>query len=175
MLATSCALLLHNLRLNRHLWHGWYMRKGDLVMGSYAKVLAVSLLVAATGLLTVVGTARADRFDALRNDARLHEGLLAITVGRHIERTCPDLSRRDLAASMFLLGLASHAMSLGYSRAEVTAYVEDAGEQARYVDLARAYFAERGVDAIEDVAGACRVGRDEIAAGSPIGRLLRGG
>ena len=153
----------------------WVRAKGDGPMGSYAKLLTISLLMAAMGLLTVVGSARADRFDALRNDARLHQGLLAITIGRHIERTCPDLARRDLAASVFLLGLASHAMSLGFNRAEVTAYVEDDTEQDRYIALARDYFAARGVMGSDDVAGACRVGRDEIATGSPIGRLLRGG
>ena len=93
-----CALLLHNLRENPHLCDRGCVQEGDRPMGSYAKILTISLLMAATGLLTVVGSARADRFDALRNDARLHHGLLAITLGRHIERTCPDLARRDLAA-----------------------------------------------------------------------------
>lgn len=144
-------------------------------MNAYAKIMALSLLLAATGLLSTVGAARADRFDILRSDDRLHHGLLAITIGRHIERRCPDITRRDFAANAFLLGLASHAMSLGFSRAEVTAYVEDDAEQERYVALARRYFAERGVMRDDDVDGACRVGRDEIASGSPIGRLLRGG
>ena len=151
------------------------MSKGKNKMKSYAKVMAVSLLVLATGLLTAVGSARADQYEALRNDERLHNGLLAITIGWHIERTCPSIERRDLAANVFLLGLASHAMSLGYSRAQVTAYVEDDAEQDRYFALARRYFAERGVISDDDSDGACRVGRDEIAAGSPIGRLLRGG
>ncbi|MDG3040767.1 DUF5333 domain-containing protein [Roseicyclus marinus] len=142
-------------------------------MKPYAKVMALSILVIATGLLTAAGSARADRFDALRNDERLHNGLLAITIGRHIERTCPSIERRSLAANAFLLGLASHAMGLGYSRADVTAYVEDDAEQERYIALARSYFAERGVADDADTDGACRVGRDEIAAGSPIGRLLR--
>ena len=144
-------------------------------MKTYAKVLAVSLLVTATGLLTTLGAARADGFDALRTDERLHNGLLVITIGRHIETTCPTIERRGFAANAFLLGLATHAMSLGYSRAEVTAYVEDEAEQDRYAELARRYFAQRGVTGEDDVEGACRVGRDEIAAGSPIGRLLRGG
>lgn len=144
-------------------------------MTAYAKVIGISLLVTATGLLTAVGGARADQFDTLRNDERLHNGLLMITIGRHIELTCPSIERRDVATTAFLLGLASHAMSLGYSRAEITEYVENDAEQERYIELARAYFAERGVTDEEDVEGACRVGRDEIATGSPIGRLLRGG
>jgi hypothetical protein len=144
-------------------------------MKTYAKVMAVSLFVMAAGVLTAVGGARADTYETLRSDPRLHNGLLAITIGRHIERTCPVIDRRSIAASAFLLGLANHAMSLGYSRDEVTAYVEDDTEQDRYIMLARRYFAERGVMSDDDVEGACRVGRDEIAAGSPIGRLLREG
>jgi hypothetical protein len=66
-------------------------------------------------------------------------------------------------------------MSLGYSRAEVTEYVEDDTEQERMIAIARQYFAQRGVTSLEDVDGACRVGRDEIAAGTQIGRLLREG
>lgn len=144
-------------------------------MNAYAKIMAVSIMLAAMGLLATVGAARADRLEILRNDVRLHNGLLAITIGRHIENTCPTITRRDFAANAFLLGLASHAMSLGFSRREVAAYVEDKTEQARYIHLARRYFAERGVMSDEDAPGACRVGRDEIASGSPIGRLLRGG
>ena len=144
-------------------------------MNGYIRIIAISLVVAATGLLTAVGTARADGFDALREDERLHNGLLAITIGRHIERTCPTIERRSLAANIFLLGLARHAMSLGYSREEVMHYVEGDAEQDRYIALARQYFAQMGVTEDDDVEGACRVGRDEIATGSPIGRLLRGG
>lgn len=144
-------------------------------MKAYSKILAISVMTVATALLATVGMARADRLEILRNDTRLHNGLLAITIGRHIERTCPAIERRDVVATAFLLGLASHAMSLGFSRAEVTDYVENDAEQARYIALARQYFAERGVMTEDDVDGACRVGRDEIASGSPIGRLLRGG
>lgn len=144
-------------------------------MKTYSKILAISVMTVATALLATVGVAQADRLDILRDDARLHNGLLAITIGRHIERTCPAIERRDVAATAFMLSLASHAMSLGFSRAEVTDYVENDTEQARYIALARRYFAERGVMTEDDVDGACRVGRDEIASGSPIGRLLRGG
>jgi hypothetical protein len=144
-------------------------------MNTYAKVTAICAMATATGLMTAIGGARADQYDALRDDDRLHNGLLAITIGRHIESTCPTIERRSLATNAFLLGLASHAMSLGYSRSEVTDYVESDAEQERYIDLARRYFAQNGVTDDDDVEGACRVGRDEIAAGSPIGRLLREG
>jgi len=133
------------------------------------------VLVLVLTLATSAGSARADNWDTLRNDERVHNGLLMIAIGRHIELTCPAIERRTIAAGAFLLGLANHAMSLGYSRAEVTEYVEDDVEQERMIGIARQYFAERGVTSLEDVEGACRVGRDEIAARSQIGRLLRDG
>ena len=74
-----------------------------------------------------------------------------------------------------MLGLANHAMSLGSSREEITEYVEDDAEQERMIAIARQYLEQRGVTSLEDVDGACRIGRDEIAARSQIGRLLREG
>jgi hypothetical protein len=133
------------------------------------------VLVLVLALATSAGSARADAWETLRNDERVHNGLLMIAIGRHIELTCPTIERRNIAAGAFLLGLANHAMSLGYSRAEVTEYVEDDTEQARMISIARQYFAQRGVTSLEDVEGACRVGRDEITAGTQIGRLLREG
>lgn len=132
-------------------------------------------LVVVFALAASAGSVRADRYATLRSDAQVENGLLMIAIGRHIELTCPTIERRTLAAGAFLLGLANHAMSLGYSREEVSDYVEDDAEKARVIDIARGWFAERGVTSLEDVEGACRVGRDEITAGSPIGRLLREG
>lgn len=133
------------------------------------------VLFLVVALATSAGSARADDWDTLRNDERVHNGLLMVAIGRHIELTCPTIERRDIAAGTFLLGLANHAMSLGYSRAEVTEYVEDDDEQARIIAIATRYFEQRGVTSLEDEDGACRVGRDEIAARSQIGRLLREG
>jgi hypothetical protein len=130
-------------------------------------------LVVAFALAASAGSVRADRFETLRTDPRVENGVLMIAIGRHIELTCPSIDRRPIAAGAFLLGLANHAMSLGYTRAEVTDYVEDDAERERVIGIAKRWFAERGVTSLQDVEGACRVGRDEITAGSPIGRLLR--
>jgi hypothetical protein len=97
------------------------------------------VLVLVLTLATSAGSARADKWDTLRNDERVHNGLLMIAIGRHIELTCPTIERRTIAAGTFLLGLANHAMSLGYSRAEVTEYVEDDAEQERMIGIARQY------------------------------------
>lgn len=142
-------------------------------MKSHHVTVLACLMVVIFGLVVSAGTARADRFDTLRQDERIHSGLIMIAVGRHIELTCPSIERRRVPAAAFIWNLANYAMSLGYSRSEVTDYVEDDDEQERVIAIARQYLAERGVTSLEDVDGACRVGRDEITSGSQIGRLLR--
>jgi len=150
------------------------VKGSDPMKPQYVTVLAC-LLVVIFGLVASAGSARADRYETLRQDERIHNGLIMIAVGRHIELTCPDIERRTVPAAAFIWNLANYAMSLGYSRAEVTEYVEDDDEQERVIGIARQYLAQKGVTSLEDVDGACRVGRDEITAGTQIGRLLREG
>ena len=143
-------------------------------MKPYAEVMAISILVTAVGLLTAIGPARADDWQPLRDDPRMNSGLAVIAVGRHIHNVCPDINARLLRALGFAEGLVGHAQDLGYSRSEVNAFIDDPAEQDRYREVARSYFAQNGAD-MDDPESVCQVGRDEIAAGSTIGRLLRGG
>lgn len=132
------------------------------------------MLVTVLGLFTAVGAARADAWQPLRDDARIHNGLTVIAIGRHIHFECPDIDARLLRALAYAEGLVSHAQRLGFSRSEINAYIDDRTEQDRYSAIARAYFTQQGGD-MDDPDSVCRVGRDEITAGSAIGRLLRGG
>ena len=56
------------------------------------------VLVLVLALATSAGSARADEWETLRNDERVHNGLLMIAIGRHIELTCPTIERRTIAA-----------------------------------------------------------------------------
>ncbi len=143
-------------------------------MTAFTKTLAAAALVTATGLFITMGAARADTWDILREDSRISSGLTVIAVGRHIQGVCPDIDARLVRALAFAEGLVSHARDLGVSRSEVNAYIDDRAEQDRYRDIARRYFQQNGAD-WDDAASVCQLGRDEIAAGSTIGRLLRGG
>ena len=143
-------------------------------MKLYAKVLAISLAVTATGLMTSLGAARADQWQVLRDDPRIHNGLTIIAVGRHIHNVCPDINARLMRALTYAEGLVNHAQELGFTRSEVNAYIDDRAEQDRYRAIARRYFEQQDGD-MDDVDSVCQVGRDEITAGSAIGRLLRGG
>jgi len=153
---------------------GRWIKKAEPGMKLYAQVLAVSLTVTAIGLLFSAGASRADAWQPLRDDPTIHQGLTVIAVGRHIHNVCPDINARLLRALTYAEGLVDHAQGLGFSRSEVNAYIDERAEQDRYRAIARAYFAQQGGD-MDDPDSVCRVGRDEITAGSAIGRLLRGG
>lgn len=138
----------------------------------FSKTMAFCALVLVLGLSTSVGAVRADQWQPLRDDPRITSGLTVIAVGRRIHDLCPDISARMLRSIAFAEGLVSHARTLGFARSEVNDYIEDRDEQDRYRDIARTYFAQRNAS-WSDAESLCRVGRDEIAAASAIGRLLR--
>jgi hypothetical protein len=142
------------------------MRPEFAIVGACALFVFFALAASA-------GKARADAWQPLREDPVIHEGLTAFSVGRTIHLRCPTISGRMLRTMSFLESLVDRAESLGFTRAEIRAYIDNDADQRRYREIASAYFAERGADP-GDPESVCRVGRDEIAAGSAIGRLLRG-
>lgn len=121
--------------------------------------------------LTVVAAVPA-RAQSLADDPVVTEGLIATAIAYEIGRRCGSLDARMLAGIGFLNSLKSHAVTQGYSSAQIDAYVNDDAEAARLEAVARARLADKG-----GVAGEwqtyCAVGRAEMAAGSQIGRLLR--
>jgi len=100
------------------------------------------------------------------------EGLIATGIAYEISEVCEELSPRRLRGVGFLLSLRQHALELGYSRDEVDAFINNDAEADRLESLARARLAEMG--AVEGQPETyCRVGLQEMAADSQIGRLLR--
>lgn len=136
------------------------------------RIAAAAGVVLATGLFTTLGHAQSENWQVLRDDPEIHSGLTVISVGREIQDVCDDISPRMLRALNFAERLVDRAEELGVTRREVDAYIDDRTEQSRYRAVMQDWFAARGVDH-DDQAAVCRVGRDEITAGSPIGRLLR--
>lgn len=136
------------------------------------RIAAAAGVVLATGLFTTLGHAQSENWQVLRDDPEIHSGLTVISVGREIQDVCDDIRPRMLRALNFAERLVDRAEELGVTRREVDAYIDDRTEQARYRAVMEDWFAVRGVDH-DDEAAVCRVGRDEITAGSPIGRLLR--
>ena len=122
--------------------------------------------------LLMSGPARADDWDALRADPVISEGLIQFAIARHIHNRCDEISARRIRALAYINALISQAEDLGYSRDEIRAYVNSEAEQDRVRALADERLATRGASPTQ-MAGYCTVGREEIAAGTEIGQLLR--
>jgi len=142
-------------------------------MGHYARILGLCLCAGGFGLLTPAA-AQTDRWQQLREDAGIENGVLNIAIGDYIVDNCPKLEARWLPTVRYMMALANRARNMGYSRGEIAAYVEDDAEQARVRGLARRWIAQQGAMA-ENPASLCQLGRNEISAGSAIGKLLREG
>ncbi|WP_273691599.1 DUF5333 domain-containing protein [Ketogulonicigenium vulgare] len=100
------------------------------------------------------------------------EPLVVAAMVYEIDRVCGALNIRLLRGIGFLNGIKSTARSLGYSNAEIDAFVDDRTEKNRLEEVARSRLRERG--AIPDQPETyCALGRAEISAGSEVGRLLR--
>lgn len=133
-------------------------------MFRFLPLIALTLLVALP--------ARADQWDALRADPVISEGLIRFAIARHIHNRCDEISARRLRAIGYITALVEMAEELGYSRDEIRAYVDSEAEQDRVRAVADERLAARGAS-VEQWDGYCTVGREEIAVGSDIGRLLR--
>ena len=89
-----------------------------------------------------------------------------------LRRQCPEVEARRVQGTAYLMGIANLAMSKGYSRAEIEAYVENEAEEARLRKIVRQRLRAKGARR-GDVAAHCAVARAEMAAGTQVGRLLR--
>ncbi len=121
-------------------------------------------------LALIAGTATAK--PPLREVPEIDDGLMAVAIADQIRKSCDGISARMLHAMGVINGLKARAKSLGYSEAEIDAYVSSSAEKARMRAKATAYLAARGVSA-GNRDQLCGFGRSEIAARSAIGTLLR--
>ncbi|NBT31407.1 MAG: hypothetical protein EBT13_05755 [Rhodobacteraceae bacterium] len=120
--------------------------------------------------LAIAGGAQAKSL--LKDVVEIQERLIVIGIAYRIDERCDSLSIRDFRKNTALLGVANRAMQLGYTRAEITAYIDDKVEKDRLVTVAEGRLAEMG--AVEGQPQTfCRVGQEQITAGTDIGRLLR--
>lgn len=130
--------------------------------------LAVVALI--MGFIAVAGAtaARAE----LRDERQITEGLIATAIAYEIGDKCDSLDARLVAGVNFLWSLRSLASDLGYSDAEIDAYVDNRAEQRRLEAIARERLRDMG--AIPgDWESYCEVGRAEMSRDSRIGKLLR--
>ena len=108
----------------------------------------------------------------LKDVAYVRDGIIYVGMAYELSERCDDLSARLFRGISYLNSLRNHARELGYSEAEIDAYVNDDAEKDRLEGIARTALADLGV--IEgDEASYCAVGRAQIAANTRVGWLLR--
>lgn len=112
------------------------------------------------------------RFAALRADTHVTEGLVLVAIGRRIVKGCDAIQPNRMRAFFFANGLKLRARDLGYTDGQISAFIDDEAEKARIDAMSDAWLTSRRTHK-SDAPGLCRVGAEEIARGSQLGRMLR--
>jgi len=109
---------------------------------------------------------------ALKDVAKVRDGIIYTGMAYEISEQCDSINARLFRGLGYLQSLRRYARELGYSQAEIEAYINDAAEKDRLEGIARAQLARLGVVPGESDSY-CAVGRAQIAANTRVGWLLR--
>ena len=110
--------------------------------------------------------------EPIRENKQIYNTLLQGFIGDQIADNCPTIDARTLRALGELNKLKNAALKMGYTSAEVRAFVTNRTEKNRGKADAAAWLKARG--AVPGKPDAyCKVGEEEIARNSLIGYLLR--
>ena len=110
---------------------------------------------------------------SIRANPDLYNPLFTAGIIRQVVKYCDSLagpSRMQRQAYFMPIYLA--ARRVGYSRAQLEAFVEDEGEREHMKVLVAQYLAQYGVE-LSDNDAVCAFGRQQIEAGTAIGQRLR--
>ena len=108
----------------------------------------------------------------LRDVSQIDDALFEIAVADVIRKGCSNIDARVFKALGVMRSLKREANNLGYSDAEIEAYVDSDVEKDRMRARGAELFKSRGVNP-ENPDDLCRMGREEISQKSAIGVLLR--
>lgn len=130
-----------------------------------------AMTFAAALALAVTATAAAWALPPLANNDRVMGELVAGEVAYQIQKHCPSISGRKLAAFSRLNQLADYARSLGYTDADFKALTKSGPARTKRDTLVNAYLASKGV-VPGDAESYCNLGRAEVASKTLTGSLL---
>lgn len=128
--------------------------------------------VTAIALASVFVTGQLSAQSALKDEPKITEGIIQVGMAIELSEKCDDIDARLFRGFGFLQSLKGQARDLGYSDAQIDAFVDDRAEKNRLEGIARARLADLGAIA-GDEASYCAVGRAQIAANTRVGWLLR--
>lgn len=122
--------------------------------------------------MTALPVAAVSAKPPLREVSEIDDTLFVIAVANEIDEYCSSIKGRRMKGLRILWDLKSRANDLGYSDAEIRAYVESDVEKARMRAKGEAYLKANGVS-YDEPGTFCTLGRAEINKKSQIGVLLR--
>jgi len=129
-------------------------------------------LVTVVALATVLSAGHSSAQTALKDVAKVRDGIIFVGMAYEISEQCDSINARLFRGLGYLQSLRRHARDLGYSEAEVDAYIDDDAEKDRLESIARAQLAQLGVVPGQE-ASYCAVGRGQMDANTRVGWLLR--
>ncbi|WP_074257603.1 DUF5333 domain-containing protein [Vannielia litorea] len=122
-------------------------------------------------VMLALGFSGAAAAKSLADSRAVTGGLISVGIALEVAEKCPEISTRTIKGYSFLNSLKSQARKEGFSDAEIEAYVDDKAEKEKLIAKARAYMKSKGVDG--STASYCKLGREEIAANTQAGALMR--
>lgn len=129
-------------------------------------------LVAGLTALLLAAPAMSAGKPALRDVPQIDDKMLWVAMAIEISDRCSTLGARTARGLNYLWSLRNEARRLGYSDAEIRAYVDSDAEKDRMRGRGEAYVRAHGLNPEND-ADLCKLGQAEIAKGSQIGAFLR--
>lgn len=129
-------------------------------------------IFAVIALAVVMAAGSLSAQTALKDVPYVRDGIIHVGMAYEISRKCDEISARTFRGLGFLNSLKNYARDMGFSEAEIDAYVNDKAEEDRLKQIARQQLADLGVIP-GDEASYCAVGRAQIAANTRVGWLLR--
>lgn len=130
----------------------------------------IAIMVVLLATISLAGSLSAQA--QLRDEPRVRDGIIYVGMAYEIAQKCDNIRARTLRGLTYLQSLRNTARNLGYSEAEIDAYIDDRAEKQRLEDIARAQLTALGT-VTGDPASYCRVGQAQIAANTRVGWLLR--
>jgi hypothetical protein len=122
--------------------------------------------------LTLAVTAPAHALVPISEEPVINDTLLQGFIGDAIDDNCSTIEARKVRALNELTKLRDYALKQGYSAQEIRDFVTSKDEKARGKASAAAILKERGAEPGNEAAY-CKIGEEEIAKNSLIGKLLR--
>lgn len=129
--------------------------------------MRVLIIAALTGFMATSALAN----PPLREVKQINDGLLYVGLADEIRKTCDGISGRIFKGIGRLRSIHRLAQDMGYSKAEIEAFVDNRAEKNRLKALGKTYLKANGASQ-SDPQSMCALGRKEIAKQSEIGTLL---